>query len=532
MGNMGDNIYIHDTKDHINQIATARMKLFPKGAVLFTKSGMSILLNQRAILSKDMFVVSHIGVALSLGGIPSEWLYYWLKTIDFKKFTHATTLPSLQLSKVKEMQFPLPPLPEQHRIVAKIEELFTKLNAGIEALKKIKAQLKRYRQAVLKHAFEGKLTAKWRLPAGRQEKNGVEIVVENFSGKPIPKYKKHFVYVLESEDKTLYKGYTTDLRRRIKEHIEGIGSEWTKTHYPVALIHFEEFADEKEAIEKEQYFKSGIGREWLKEFQKQKELEYDIKVVLDKIKKERKNQLGKKYKELPPIDTTDLPELPEEWVWATLSHISQIILGQSPPSSTYNENQNGLPFYQGKLDFGELYPNPRIWCSIPKKIAEKGDVLISVRAPVGPTNLCPAKSCIGRGLAAVRGLSGIGPMFLLYLIRTFENVISGKGTGTTFNAITGDQLRTFVIPLPPLLEQKRIVEEIQSRLSVADEIEKVVDQSLKQAERLRQSILKRAFEGKLVPQDPNDEPASELLERIRAEKAKDLYGNRMIKTRR
>ncbi len=145
MGSMGDNVYMHDTKDHINQLAANRMKLFLKGTVLFTKSGMSILLNQRAILGQNMYVVSHIGVASPLGDIPSEFIYYWLKTIDFKKFTHATTLPSLQLSKVKEMQFPLPPLPEQHRIVVKIEDLFTKLDAGIEALKKIKAQLKRYR---------------------------------------------------------------------------------------------------------------------------------------------------------------------------------------------------------------------------------------------------------------------------------------------------------------------------------------------------------------------------------------------------
>jgi hypothetical protein len=209
---------------------------------------------------------------------------------------------------------------------------------------------------------------------------------------------------------------------------------------------------------------------------------------------------------------------PKGWVWTELSNISEIVLGQSPPSSTYNTKRTGLPFYQGKAEFGNLYPTPQKWCSKPKKIAEKGDVLISVRAPVGPTNICPERSCIGRGLAAIRCLDGMQPFFILYLLRAFESKISGKGTGTTFKAITGGQLKNLLIPLPPLPEQQKIVEEIERRFSVADEVEKVVDQSLKQAEWLRQSILKKAFEGKLVPQDPNDPPASILLEQIRAER--------------
>ena len=142
-----------------------------------------------------------------------------------------------------------------------------------------------------------------------------------------------------------------------------------------------------------------------------------------------------------------LSELPDGWVWTTLEEISEIILGQSPPSSTYNTDGKGLPFYQGKLEFGETYPTPRKWCTAPKKIAEKGDVFISVRAPVGPTNLCPEKSCVGRGLAAIRGLSDIEPFFILYLMRAYEDELASRGVGTTFNAITGNQLKTFEIPL-------------------------------------------------------------------------------------
>ncbi|MCK4459479.1 MAG: restriction endonuclease subunit S, partial [Methanosarcinales archaeon] len=152
-----------------------------------------------------------------------------------------------------------------------------------------------------------------------------------------------------------------------------------------------------------------------------------------------------------------VPRLPENWVWTTVGECTEIILGQSPPSTTYNENGNGLPFYQGKLEFGNIFPAPLKWCTAPKKIAEKGDVLISVRAPVGPTNICPEKSCIGRGLAAIRALNGMESFFILYLLRAFEDGIAGKGTGTTFNAITGNQLKEFAIPLPPLPEQHRIV---------------------------------------------------------------------------
>ena len=190
--------------------------------------------------------------------------------------------------------------------------------------------------------------------------------------------------------------------------------------------------------------------------------------------------------------------LPEGWIYTTLEQISEIILGQSPPSSTYNIDGKGLPFYQGKLEFGETYPTPRKWCTAPKKIAETGDVLISVRAPVGPTNICPEKSCVGRGLSAIRGLGGIEPLFILYLMRTFEDEIAGKGTGTTFNAITGNQLKTFEIPLPPLPEQHRIVAKIEELFTKLDAGIDALHKVQAQLKRYRQSVLKAAFEGRLT----------------------------------
>ncbi len=190
---------------------------------------------------------------------------------------------------------------------------------------------------------------------------------------------------------------------------------------------------------------------------------------------------------------------PKGWGGTRLEEISDIILGQSPPSSTYNENRTGLPFYQGKLEFGSIYPTPTKWCSVPKKIAEKGDVLISVRAPVGPTNVCPEKSCIGRGLAAIRPLGGIETFFTLYLMRAFKNSIAGKGTGTTFDAITGIQLKEFNIPLPPLPEQRAIVSKIEQLFSDLDNGIENFKKAQAQLKLYRQSVLKAACEGKLVP---------------------------------
>ena len=457
----------------------------------------------------------------------------WLFNSDFvrrqaEKLSSGTTRKRISRKKLEKLDIPLPPLPEQHRIVAKIEEIFSNLDAGVKSLKKIKEQLKYYRQAVLKYAFEGKLTAEWRLPACRQEKNGVEIVVENFSGKPIPKYKKHFIYVLECGDKTLYKGYATDLRRRIKDHIEGIGSEWTKTHYPVALIHFDELADEKEAIEKERYFKSGIGREWLKELQKQKELEYDIKVVLEKIKKERKNQLGKKYKELPPVDTTDLPTLPGNWIWTKVGKISKRI------HYGYTASAINKPKGPKMLRITDIQNNTVNWENVPyceiqedekyKYLLKKGDLVFArTGATVGKSFLIKEK--IPEAVFASYLIRIILSDFVKreYVYNFFQSheywfqILKGQ-IGIGQPNVNSQKLSNIVLPLAPFAEQQQIVSEIERRFSEADEVEKVVEQSLKQAERLRQSILKIAFEGKLVPQDPNDEPAKKLLERIKAEK--------------
>lgn len=141
-----------------------------------------------------------------------------------------------------------------------------------------------------------------------------------------------------------------------------------------------------------------------------------------------------------------------------LSDVTTVIAGQSPPGHTYNDNGVGLPFFQGKTDFGEVHPIARKWCTAPKKIAECGDILISVRAPVGPTNVADSRCCIGRGLAAIRPDGTVALRdFVLWSLRHRETKLVAMGQGSTFAAISQKNLKSLQIPLPPLEEQRRIV---------------------------------------------------------------------------
>lgn len=130
-----------------------------------------------------------------------------------------------------------------------------------------------------------------------------------------------------------------------------------------------------------------------------------------------------------------------------LSDVAEVIAGQSPPSSTYNKVGDGLPFYQGKADFGVRSPITRTWCSEPNKIAEAGDILMSVRAPIGPVNICAERSAIGRGLAAIRAKEGYSNEYLFAFLKRQEKALAALGTGSTFTAISSMQLRAFKVPV-------------------------------------------------------------------------------------
>ncbi len=180
----------------------------------------------------------------------------------------------------------------------------------------------------------------------------------------------------------------------------------------------------------------------------------------------------------------------KDWEIKNLEDIAKIIMGQSPSSTSYNESGHGLPFFQGKADFGELYPNTVKYCSAPSGIAEPEDILISVRAPVGDINLAKCKSCIGRGLAAIRGNTKIVEQMLLYFIfKKNEKNWQRQSTGSTFAAITKDKLTDYKIPLPPLEVQKQIV----AKLSAVQEYKAQLLAQKSKLKELFDSVLAKSF---------------------------------------
>ena len=144
-------------------------------------------------------------------------------------------------------------------------------------------------------------------------------------------------------------------------------------------------------------------------------------------------------------------------------------MGQSPPSNAYNADARGLPFYQGNADFGTRHPKTRIWCDAPTKIAHAGDILLSVRAPIGALNIATETCCIGRGLAGLTANpEKIDTLYLYYVLQSKTHILSALGTGSTFKAVSKAIVSEFPIPIYPLETQKLIA-------SVLDTIERAID---------------------------------------------------------
>ena len=192
-----------------------------------------------------------------------------------------------------------------------------------------------------------------------------------------------------------------------------------------------------------------------------------------------------------------MTKLPDGWEIKRLDEIADVVMGQSPPGSSYNEHGEGQPFFQGKTEFGEVHPTVRKYTTAGTKFAKAGDILMSVRAPVGPTNIADIDCVIGRGLAAIRAKSVVSQSYLRWTLKHLEIDIQSKGTGTTFDAITGETLRGTLIALPPLAEQEEIVEILENHLSRLDVTLQMVDAIEKQSVALRRSLLQAAFTGQL-----------------------------------
>ena len=142
-----------------------------------------------------------------------------------------------------------------------------------------------------------------------------------------------------------------------------------------------------------------------------------------------------------------------------LKDVCDINMGQSPTSDSYNDDGDGVPFFQGNADFGDRYPVTRKWCNAPTKMAQSGDILISVRAPIGAINYAKEKCCIGRGLAAVTpDRDKVSPDFVFWFLKGKKEELNSKGTGSTFKAISRKVLEEILVPNVDLKEQSKYAE--------------------------------------------------------------------------
>ncbi len=359
-----------------------------------------------------------------------KFLYYllqpYLEAIHAE--TSAVTVKHLSSRTIQSIPLPNPPLPTQNRIVEKIEELFSELDNGVENLKKAQQQLKTYRQAVLKDAFEGKLTQKW-----RQQQDDL----------PTPE----------------------ELLQQIKAE--------RKAHRQRELA------------------------EWEKEVEK---WEKDGKPGR-KPRKPRRN-----YKPLP-IDE-QLIELPELWMQVRLCLLcSDITDGdhQAPPKS-----DSGYPFItisninNNKIDFSDtFYVGEEYYSSLKKeRKPQKGDVLYTVTGSFGIPVLVNFEKqfCFQRHIGLLRSFELVNQKWLYYIMQNPNVIQQAKkdATGTAQKTVSLTSLRQFVVSFMSEQEQKEIVNEIESRFSVVDQLEQTIKENLQKAEALRRSILKKAFGGELV----------------------------------
>ncbi len=189
---------------------------------------------------------------------------------------------------------------------------------------------------------------------------------------------------------------------------------------------------------------------------------------------------------------TEIGEIPVDWEVVNLGEVAQINMGQSPLSSNCFDHENGLPFFQGKAEFGAKFPKVSKWCNSPRKVAEKGEILVSVRAPVGDVNVAPEKCCIGRGLAAIRGTKSDSD-FLYFVMNFVKNSLAQIGQGSTFEAINKNVLFELRIPYPPSSEQKNISKIL---LTVDEAIEKkkeTIEKTKELKKGLMQELLSRGI---------------------------------------
>ena len=359
--------------------------------------------------------------------------------------TSSVTVKHLSSNTIGEIPLPLPPLNEQHRIVAKIEELFSELDKGVESLKTAREQLKVYRQALLKHAFEGKLTAQWR------KENPDKLETAN----------------------ALLKRIQTERTQRYQQELEKWEAAGKQGSKPKAL------------------------------------------------------------KSLPPLktaETAELAKLPESWSWVKVGVVGSVGTGGTPLKGRSDFYADGtIPW----VTSGALNENFVIEASdyvtevalneTNLRIYPKHTLLIAMYGEGKTRGKCSElliEATTNQAIAAIvqDGLSEKLRKYMKWFFQKNYGDIRLKSSGGVQPNLNLSIIESTLFPMCSIEEADFVVGAIESKMSEVDQLEQSIATSLQQSKTLRQSILKKAFSGQLVPQDPKDEPASALLARIKAER--------------
>jgi len=194
---------------------------------------------------------------------------------------------------------------------------------------------------------------------------------------------------------------------------------------------------------------------------------------------------------------SELGEIPEGWEVAIMGNQFRIVMGQSPPGSTYNESRKGSPFYQGRVDFSYRFPQQRVFCTAPTRFAQDGDTLVSVRAPVGSVNMAVERCAIGRGVAAVRYLTG-SRSYTYYFVRSLKKIFENfEAEGTVFGAINKDGFNSIKCVVPPI----RLVERFDALCKPLDDKIERNERESRTLAALRDTLLPRLISGQLRVKD-------------------------------
>jgi type I restriction enzyme, S subunit len=448
---------IQATEEEISQL---RLQV---GDVLFNEGGDRDKLGRGWIWSgaiSECIHQNHVFRARIIDRILDPKLLSWYgNTVGqqyfFDEGKQTTNLASLNSSKLKALPVVVPPQREQTRIVEAIESYLTRLDDAMATLERVQRNLKRYRASVLKAAVEGRLVP-------------TEAELARAEGREY------------EPAEVLLERILADRRRRWEE------AELAKLRA-------------KGKVPKN-----------------------------DKWKAKYVEPVGPDTRELP-----ELPELPEGWCWAFPSQLL-LRLQTGPFGSSLHKTDyvaGGTPVInpQHLQGFG-ICPSDKVAVG-PDTVArlssfrlQDGDIVLGRRGEMGRCALVGTRESgwlLGTGSLALKPVESINSAFFLWVLRSPLSVatLEGKSVGTTMTNLNQEILYGLPMPLPPCHEQKRIVQETERHFSLIENLEREVVTQLAKSSRLRQSILKWAFEGRLVDQDPTDEPAELLLERIRAERA-------------